>query len=345
MKKVKIGNKLVGEGEPCFIIAEAGINHNGELSLAKRLVDAAQEIGADAVKFQTFKAEELVSKKSPKAKHVEGEASVFEIIKGLELQKEDFQQISEYANNKGITFLSTPFGEESVDLLYDLGVPAFKAASENITNFPLLKYIAKKGLPIILSTGMTNLGEIEAALETIYSTGNTEVILLHCVASYPAPVEETNLRVLQTLKQAFQVPVGFSDHTTSTIVPVAAVALGASVIEKHFTLDKNLPGPDHKASANPGEFRQIVTGVKELEEALGSPIKKCTSSEEETKIPFRRSIVARTRIPKGTKITEEMLSFKRPATGIPPKYLDSLIGKVTKQDIEIDEALVWDAIE
>ena len=341
MKKIKIGNKFIGEGQACFIIAEAGINHNGDVSLARRLVDVAREAGADAVKFQTFKAEELVSRKSPKAKHVEGEASFFQMVKNLELGREDFKQIAEYAREKGIIFLSTPLGEESVELLYDLGVPAYKIASGDITNIPLLRYIALKRLPIILSTGMANLGEIEEALDAIYSTGNEEVILLHCVASYPTPLEEVNLQVINTLKQAFQLPVGFSDHTTSTIVPIVAVALGANVIEKHFTLDKNLPGPDHKASASPDELKRIVEGVREFETASGSPIKKCIKSEEETKAAFRRSIVAKIDIPRGTKITKDMLAIRRPGTGIPPKYLDAVVGRIAKNDIEVDGVLTW----
>lgn len=344
MKKIKIGNKFVGDGEPCLIIAEAGINHNGDISLAKKLIDVAKEAGADAVKFQTFRAEDLVSKKSPKAKHVEGEASFFDMIKSLELGKEEFKQIAEHARKKDIIFLSTPSDEWSTDLLYDLGVPAYKIASGDITNIPLLKYIAQKKLPIILSTGMANLGEIEEALNAIYSIGNKEVVLLHCVASYPTPLEEVNLRAIETLRQAFQVPIGFSDHTTSTIVPVVAAALGARVIEKHFTLDKNLPGPDHKASANPDELKQVVEGIREFEVASGSSIKRCTRSEEGTKVAFRRSIVARTDIPKGTKITKNMLAIKRPGTGIAPKFLDIAVSRNAKRDIKSDEVIKWEDI-
>ncbi len=344
MKKVKIADRLIGNSEPCFIIAEAGVNHNGNINLAKKLIDVAKEAGADAVKFQTFKAEELLTKTAGKAKHIEGELSFFEMVKRLELGKKELQQIAEHAKRKGIIFLSTPTGEESVDLLSDLGVPAYKIASGDITNIPLLRYVAREKLPIILSTGMANLGEIEEALNAIYASGNKEVILLHCVASYPTPLEEVNLRVIETLKQAFQVPVGFSDHTVSTVVPIVAVVLGASIIEKHFTLDKNLPGPDHKASASPDELRQIVHGIREFELASGSPIKKATKSEESTKLAFRRSIVARTHIPKGTKIKAPMLSFKRPAGGVSPQYVDSVIGKEAKSDIEPDQIIKWDML-
>ncbi|GAH32238.1 unnamed protein product, partial [marine sediment metagenome] len=293
---------------------------------------------------QTFKAEEFVSKKSLKAKHIEGKVSVFDMVKSLELGKEEFEQIAEYANKRAIMFLSTPLGEESAHLLYDLGVPAYKIASGDITNIPLLKYIASKKLPIILSTGMANLGEIEEALDAIYSTGNEDVVLLHCVASYPTPLEEVNLQAINTLKQAFQLPVGFSDHTISTIVPVAAVALGADVIEKHFTLDRNLPGPDHKASASPDELRQIVEGIREFEIASGSPLKRVNKSEKETKVAFRRSIVAITDIQNGTKITKDMLAIKRPQTGIPPQYIDTVIGRIAKSDIKAEEALTWGQI-
>jgi N,N'-diacetyllegionaminate synthase len=344
MRKVKLGDRVIGDGHPTFIIAEAGINHNGDINLAKKLIDVAKEARVDAVKFQTFRADELVSRKSLKAKHIEGEASFFEMVKRLELGREDFKKIAEYARRRDIIFLSTPLGEDSVDMLYDLGVPAYKIASGDITNIPLLKYIAQKKLPVILSTGMSTLGEIEEALDTIYSAGNEEVVLLHCVASYPTPLEEVNLRVMETLRQAFQVPVGFSDHTTSTIVPVAAVASGASVIEKHFTLDKNLAGPDHKASASPDELKLIVEGIREAEMVSGSPVKKPTKSEEETKAAFRRSIVAKVDIPKGTKITREMLATKRPGTGIPPKFIGLVMSRNAVKDISSDELINWEDV-
>ncbi len=344
MRKIEIAGRIVGEGEPCFIIAEAGINHNGDVDLAKRLVDVAKEAGADAVKFQTFRAEELLSKDALRAKHLEAESSLFEMVRALEFRRDEVEQIAEHATSRSVMFMSTPLGEESADLLYDMGVPVYKVASGDVTNLPLLRHIGHKGLPIILSTGMASLAETEEAVETLYSTGNEDVALLHCVASYPAPLAELNLRVMETLSQAFQLPTGFSDHTVSTAVPVIAAALGARIIEKHFTLDKNLPGPDHKASASPDELRQIVAGIREVQVVSGSRRKMATDSEEQTRAAFRRSIVAERDIPRGERITGEMLAIKRPGTGIPPRFLDIVVSREAKRDIKADEVIGWEDI-
>lgn len=345
MKSIRIKDVKIGVGQPVFIVAEAGINHNGDVELAKRMIDIAKEVGADAIKFQTFKTEELLSKKYLKRpRHLTGKKDLFDLIKSWELGQRDFKEISEHAKKRKIIFFSTPLDKESVESLFKLNVPVMKIASCDLTNLPLISYVAKLGLPIILSTGMANLGEIEEALDTIYSCNNKKVILLHCVSSYPAPIREVNLRVINTLSQIFQVPVGFSDHTRSISVPIASVALGARVIEKHLTLDKKMPGPDHKASSDPEEFRQIVKGIREVELALGSFTKKQTLSEEKIKKAMRRSIVARKKIPAGTKLTEEMLSIKRPGTGIPPKFFEILLGKTAKRDIPEDEVIRWDMI-
>jgi len=340
--KIRIEDKLIGEEEPCFIIAEAGVNHNGSVELAKKLIDAAKDAGADAVKFQTFKTENVVVKDAQKAeyqKETTGEGSQYEMIKKLELTEEDFRELADYAEKKDIMFLSSPFDKESVDLLYELDVPAFKVGSGEITNFPLLRYIAKKEKPIILSTGMSTLGEIEEALDVIRSEGVEDIILLHCVSNYPARIEDVNLRAMGTLKQAFKLPVGFSDHTLGITAPIAAVALGACVIEKHFTLDRNLPGPDHKASLEPDELKEMVKAIREVEKALGNGIKKPTKEEEKIKKVARRSIVAKVDISKGAIITEDMLDVKRPGTGIEPKYLKFIIGRKTKEDIKKDEII------
>jgi len=344
---IKIGNKLIGEEEPCFIIAEAGVNHNGSVELAKKLIDAAKDAGADAVKFQTFKAESVVVKDAQKAeyqKETTGEGSQYEMIKKLELAEEDFRELADYAEKKDIMFLSSPFDKESVDLLYELDVPAFKVGSGEITNFPLLRYIAKKRKPIILSTGMSTLGEIEEALDVIRSEGVEDIILLHCVSNYPARIEDVNLRAMGTLKQAFKLPVGFSDHTLGITAPIAAVALGACVIEKHFTLDRNLPGPDHKASLEPDELKEMVKAIREVEKALGNGIKKPTKEEEKIKKVARRSIVAKVDISKGAIITEDMLDVKRPGTGIEPKYLKFIIGRKAKEDIKKDDVIRFEMI-
>ena len=345
--KIKIGSKLIGEGEPCFIIAEAGVNHKGSIELAKKMIDAAKDAGADAVKFQTFKAENVVIKNAEKAEYQKTvkEESQYGMLKKLELREEDFRDLSNYAKEKDILFLSSPFDKESIDLLYELDIPAFKIGSGEITDFPLLRYIAKKGKPIILSTGMSTLGEVEEALNIIRSEGVEEVILLHCISNYPARIEDVNLRAMKTLKQAFQIPVGFSDHTLGITMSIAAVALGACVIEKHFTLDRNLPGPDHKASLEPDELKEMVKAIRDIEKALGDGIKKPTKEEEEIKKVARRSIVAKINIPEGTIITEDMLDVKRPGTGIEPKYMEMIVGRKAKENIRKDELVTREIIE
>ena len=341
-RKIRIGSKLIGEGEPCFIIAEAGVNHNGDINLAKKLIGAAKDAGADAVKFQTFKAKAVVTQNAEKSeyqKETTGEGSQYDMIKKLELTESDFKELAEYAKKKGILFLSSTFDKESVDLLDEISVPAFKVASGEITNFPLLKYIAKKGIAIILSTGMATLGEVEEALNVIRSEGVNEVILLHCVSNYPAKIEDVNLKAMETLKHAFQIPVGFSDHTLGITVPIAAVALGACVIEKHFTLDRNLPGPDHKASLEPNELKEMVKAIRDVEKALGDGIKKPTKDEKVIKRAARRSIVAKVDIPEGTIIMEDMLDVKRPGVGIEPKYMEMIVGRKAKENIKKDEII------
>jgi N-acetylneuraminate synthase/N,N'-diacetyllegionaminate synthase len=345
MRKIKISNCFVGEGEPCFIIAEAGINHNGDIGLARKLIDVAREAGADAVKFQTFKADTLVTKSAAKAryqKETTGAAeSQFEMIKGLELTDKDFAALSVHARKEGIIFLSSPFDKSSVDLLDGLGVPAFKIPSGEITNFPLLKHIARKKKPVILSTGMSTLGEIEEALEVIRKERVEEIILLHCVSCYPAKVEDMNLKAMETLRCAFGLPIGLSDHTLGITIPIVAVALGACVIEKHFTLDKNFPGPDHRASLEPDELKQMIKAIRDIEKAMGSGIKIPTAEEAKNKKVVRRSLVAKVDIPKGAIITEEILDFKRPGGGIEPRYMNMIIGRKTRGNIRRDELITF----
>jgi len=346
--KIKIGNKLIGEDEPCFVIAEAGVNHNGSVELAEKLIDTAKDAGADAVKFQTFKAGNVVTKTAEKAEYQKGttkKGSQYDMIKELELTEKDFKKLAEYAKKTGILFLSSPFDRESVDLLDEIGVSAYKVASGEITNFPLLKYIVEKDNPIILSTGMATLGEIEDAVRVIEKAGVGDIVLLHCVTSYPAKVEDINLRVIETLKHAFKLPVGFSDHTLGITVPIAAVSIGAVVIEKHFTLDKNLPGPDHKASLEPDELKEMVAAIRDVEKALGDGIKQPTETEEEIKKVARRSVVAKVDIPEGAIIKEDMLDVKRPGTGIEPKYWQYISGMRAKKDINKDEIITWKTIE
>jgi N-acetylneuraminate synthase len=349
MKNINIGSRVVGKGVPCFIIAEAGVNHNGDINLAKKLIDAAVDSGADAVKFQTFTAEELVTVNAPKAGYqmqtTDPSESQFQMIKKLELSKKDHQELNEYARKKGILFLSTPFDEKSVDLLIEIKVPLIKVGSGEITNHPFLRYIAKKRLPIILSTGMSTLEEVGEAVSAIREEGCEDLIVLHCTSNYPARIEDSNLLAMKTMADEFSVSVGYSDHTPGIYVPLAAVALGACVIEKHFTLDKNFPGPDQATSLEPCELKEMVRGIKIVEKALGSAEKVPTKLESEVRNIARRSIVARVAILKGAQITEDMLAFKRPGEGISPKEVGDVLGKTAKKNIFVDEIIKFESLE
>ncbi len=334
----------------CFIIAEAGVNHNGKVELAYKLIDAAKEAGADAVKFQTFKAEKVVSSVASKAtyqkKNTENtEESQLEMIKKLELKSEGFKVLKEYCDKKGIIFLSTPFDFESVDVLEPL-VPVYKVASGELINIPLLKYIASKGKPMIISTGMARIGEVEEALTAIEEVNpNIEKVLLHCTTNYPCPYKEVNLKAMLTLKETFKLPVGYSDHTLDIEVPIAAVALGAKVIEKHFTLDRNLPGPDHKASLEPNELKAMVKAIRNIERALGDGIKKPNESEIEIMKVTRKSLVAGKYMKEGHILTEKDLEIKRPGTGIQPKDIDKVVGLKINRDIKKDEVITWNMLK
>lgn len=342
-------NKVIGNCEPVFIIAEAGVNHNGDIHLAKKLIDAAKQAGADAIKFQAFKTENVITKKAEKApyqKKATGDAETqFEMIKKLELSPADFKELAVYAKRKEIVFLASAFDIESVDLLDQLEVPLFKVASGEITNYPLLKHIVQKNKPIILSTGMADLSEIQDAVDYIRSQGNDNIVLLHCITSYPARTDEANLKVIQTFKQKFSLPVGFSDHTLSMVIPVAAVALGATVIEKHFTLDKKMSGPDHQASLEPKELTAMVNGIREVQNALGDGQREITQNEQILKNLARRSLVAKIDIPKGVIITEGCIAEKRPGNGISPKLLPQILGRKAKMDIRQDDVLEWSMFE
>jgi len=345
-QKIKIGNKLVGENEPCFIIAEAGSNHDCKLKQAKKLIDIAADAGADAVKFQVFKAEKLYSSKTPvmdylkKDKLIKKGETVQDLIRKIEMPRIWIKEIAQYCKKRKIIFLSTPFDLEAVDKL-EKYVPAYKIASFEITHLPLLEYVAKKKKPMILSTGMADLSDIELALDIIYKQGNRNVILLHCAIGYPPKYEDLNLRAMQTMRQAFQLPVGFSDHSLEITSDIAAVALGACVIEKHFTISRKLRGPDHPFALEPDELKKMVQAIRNTEKALGSPIKKHTKAEEELYQLARRSLVASRNIPKGTKITKEMLEVKRPGCGIHPKMIDVVAGRTAKINIEEDDILTW----
>ena len=326
-----------------FIIAEAGVNHNGDIELAKKLIDVASESGVDAVKFQTFKAEKLVSRDAPKAdyqnKAIGEEESQFDMIKKLEIDYDAHRILIDYCSKKNIMFLSTPFDLESMDELDELGIEIFKVPSGEIDNFPYLKKVAKLGKPIILSTGMANLSEIEGALNVLYENGCKDITVLHCNTEYPTPVEDVNLNAMLTIRDAFKVKIGYSDHTLGIEIPIAATAMGARVIEKHFTLDKNMDGPDHKASLEPNELKEMVKSIRNIELALGNGIKKPSKSEEKNKNIARKSIVALTKIKKGDLFTEDNITVKRPGNGISPMRWDEIIGKIANKDYKEDELI------
>ena len=349
MNIIAIDNKKIGINQPVFIIAEAGVNHNGDLEMAKQLIDVAAKAGADAIKFQSFKAERVASVLAPKADYQKETSdpyqSQLEMIKNLELSPEEHEQLQLYSRQQGILFLSSPFDEESVDLLNHMRIPIFKIASGEVTNWSFLEYVARKNKPLILSTGMSFLSEVEQAVRVIRQAGCEHLILLHCVSSYPAAPDCTNLRAMKTMATAFQLPVGYSDHTPGIEVALAAVALGACVIEKHFTLDKNLPGPDHKASLDPDELQALVAGIRTVEQALGNGIKQPVSSEEENRIIGRRSLATAATISKGTILKPELVTALRPATGISPVEIDRLIGRKVKQNMPQGSLISWSDLE
>ncbi|WP_017211318.1 N-acetylneuraminate synthase [Clostridium beijerinckii] len=331
-----------------FIIAEAGVNHNGDINLAKKLIDVAKEANVDAIKFQTFKTEKIVSKFAEPAEYQKenlgNNESQYEMVKKLELSYENFKVLKQYCDENDIMFLSTPDDEDSLDFLVDLKVPMIKIGSTEVTNVNYLRKIAQKNLPIVLSTGMSNLGEVETALEAMYEEGNRNITLLHATTDYPTQYEDVNLSAMCTLKSAFSVPVGYSDHTLGYEAAVAAVSMGAEIIEKHFTLDKNMEGPDHKASLEPDELKEFVEKIRNTELLLGDGIKRPTKREKAIIVAARRSVVAAYELKEGTVITEEMLEFKRPGNGIKPEMEDILIGRKLKRDIKEDEVIKWEDI-
>ncbi|EAK0463493.1 N-acetylneuraminate synthase [Campylobacter upsaliensis] len=326
-----------------LIIAEAGVNHNGDINLAKKLIEQAAKAGADVVKFQTFKANSCVSVSAKKAKYqletTAKEESQLEMIKKLELSYESHFELMKHCKKHGIAFLSTPFDLESVEFLRGLDLPYFKIPSGEITNLPYLKAVAKCKKKVLLSTGMANLGEIEAALEILRKNGTRNITLLHCNTEYPTPFEDVNLNALKTLKEAFKLEVGYSDHTEGIVASLGAVALGAVVIEKHFTLDKTMEGPDHRASLEFEELKALCKGIRELEKALGSGIKKASKSEAKNKIIARKSLVAKREIQKGEKFSEQNLTTKRPGSGISAMRYEEYLGKRALKTYKKDELI------
>jgi len=348
IEEIKIENKLIGQNQEPFIIAEAGINHNGDIKLAKKMIIEAKKCGADAIKFQTFTAQNMMIKETVSAEHLEksaGNESVYDFVKKVSLSREEFRELAELCKKEDIIFLSTAGTPDDVDFLESLDVPAFKVASMDLNNIPLLNHIAKKNKPVLLSTGMGEMRDVARAVKCFKDIGNNRLVVLQCTSRYPTPPEDVNLKVMDILKERFGFNVGFSDHTEGIIIPLAAIARGAVVVEKHYTLDKKMEGPDQRISADPEELTSIVKGSKAIFKALGTGVKKPFEFEKKIKSTFCRSVVSNRDIRKGEILNMGAISFKRPGVGIPPNEVEKVIGKKAKKDIPEDTLIISDDLE
>jgi N,N'-diacetyllegionaminate synthase len=337
----KIGNKKISKNSPCFIIAEAGVNHNGDVNLAKQLIIKAKEVGADCIKFQTFKANQVVTPEAPKAayqmRNTNPNETQLEMLKKLELSFQSYLKLKELCKKLDIIFMSTPYNYEDVEFLERLNVDAYKLPSISIVEPTLLEYVANKKKPMIVSSGMANLAEVKEGVDTVISTGNDNLVILHCTTNYPTSLDDVNLKAMKALGDELNVLYGYSDHTQKDATCMSAVALGACVIEKHFTIDKNLPGPDQSSSYDPKEFKRFVKNIRDVERILGSSVKKPTEAELKNMQGMRRSVVANKTIFRESVIDETMLTLKRPGTGLKPNKLKKLIGKTAARDIKENE--------
>ena len=344
-----IGDRHVGDGAACFLIAEAGVNHNGDINMALELVDIAADSGADAIKFQTFKAERLVTATAAKADYqkanTDSEETQFEMLKRLELSEDDHRLLIERCRDKGILFMSTPFEEQSADFLDSVDIPVFKIPSGEMTNLPFLAHVAAMDRPMVISTGMCSLGEVEDAVRVVEDAGHSQFALLHCVSNYPADPADVNLRAMQSLAAAFQVPVGYSDHTVGCEVAVAAVAMGACVIEKHYTLDRSLPGPDHAASLEPHELKELVRQIRTVEKALGDGRKRPVANEKNTADVARKSLVTAVDLTAGMRIESNHIVARRPGTGMPPSMKPHFLHRTARQTIPAGTILSLEMVE
>ena len=349
MKELKIEKKTVGEEQPVFIIAEAGVNHNGDISMAKELIRKAKACGADCIKFQTFKAERIVTKNSPKAayqlKTTNPKESQLDMLKKLELSKKDYDELIKTCKEEDIFFLSTPYNIEDINFLDELGVEAFKVASGQAVEPYFLEHMASKNKPILLSTGMCTLAEVDEAIRTIRKTGNEQLVVFQCTTNYPSAIEDTNLRAMNTIRTAFDVLVGYSDHTNTLTAATPAASLAASVIERHFTLDKSLPGPDQSSSSDPLEFAQLVCNIRDVEKCLGSAVKTPSPAELKNAAAMRRSIIAKQNIPAGTLFTIDNLTFKRPASGLLANRLNDILGRKAAKNIGAESIIDYGMIQ
>ena len=332
-----------------YIIAEAGVNHNGDINLAKKLVDIAKDAGCDCVKFQTFSADKIVTKQAKKAEYqianTKNDDSQYEMLKKLELTYDEFNELKRYCDEIGIDFLSTPFDEEAADLLESIGVDAYKIPSGEITNKPLLQYVAKKNKKMLVSTGMCTLEEVEKAVQWIKETGNDDIVLFHCTSNYPAPFDAVNMEAMLTLEREFGYPIGYSDHTKGIEISLMSVAYGATVVEKHFTYDRNADGPDHKASLEPDELALMVESIRHIEMAKGDGEKKPTETELSTRTVARKSLVWSRQMIVGEVVKKEDLRCKRPGTGIAPELLDAMVGRTILKECNEDSLVVWDDVD
>jgi sialic acid synthase SpsE len=344
--ELSIAGRAVGDGHPVYVIAEAGANHNRDLEIARELIDVAAASGADAVKFQTYTGRDLYSSRTPKFEYLQDDRSPAELLDAIALPREWQPELAAHAAQRGIHFFSSPFDRSAVDSLVEVGVPAMKIASFEIVDLGLIEYAAATGLPMIISCGMATYGEIDDALGAVAAAGNPQVALLRCASVYPSPPEIMNLRAIPTMRAAFGVPVGLSDHTLGIAVAPASVAVGASLVEKHFTLSREMEGPDHPFALEPSELEQMVAGIREVEAALGSGRLEGPSEEESGEMfrLARRSIVAAAEIPRGTVLDLSMLTVKRPGYGIAPKYLPAVVGRVASVDIPFDEIITWEML-
>jgi N,N'-diacetyllegionaminate synthase len=345
-RTIRIGARRVGLGQAAFVIAEAGVNHNGRLDLALELVDQAARCGADAVKFQAFRPELLVTGKARRAPYqlASGRSSQREMLQSLTLPSDGLKTVAGHAAARGIMFLVTPFDEESLRTVVALGVKAIKLGSGEVTNFPLLRAAGRTRLPILLSTGMSTLAETELAVSELRRAGTSQLLLFHCVSAYPTPVTAMNLRAITTLAERLRVPVGLSDHSPGWLASLVALGLGAVAFEKHLTLDKTLPGPDHQASLDEPEFADFARSLREGEAALGDGVKRCTPQERKNVRAVRRSCVARRAIPRGATICADDIVAKRPAGGISPVDIDRVVGRRTRRAIPEDSVIRWSAL-
>ncbi len=349
MFEIDFGGRLIGEGHPAFVIAEAGVNHNGDLALGRSLIQEAKGAGADAIKFQSYKAGKISTKTAPRywVEQDDPDGSQYDTFAKLDsFGPVEHEALFRYARECKLLCFSAPFDDEAVDMLDELGVPGFKIASADLTDHPLLKKVAAKGKPVILSTGLATIPEIGDAVAVVREEGNDQIILLHCTLQYPCNAENANLRMMLHMKAAFpEIPVGLSDHTLGIAVPQAAVALGAVAVEKHYTVDKTLPGsPDHHLSVDHHDLKRMMDGIRTIEKAMGRYEKGPVEAESEAYRYARRSIVTNQDIPAGATITRDMLTFKRPGTGIYPKFVDDVVGRIVKSDIPEDTVLEWSMI-